>query len=180
VPLLYLLCSRFVSIFVYNAASLCIVPCPGEDTEEVEMATSSEIKELICTGCAKVLEPDTKFCPYCRAEQKPASKPEPEKPKTYPVFVTEPPTVPPPQDDLRTPRPSSSFSTSAAQYQAPASQRMVGGLVLRPSADIWEFTEREDPVAPGSRRPFLVLDEQTVHLSHTDRKLEPEELLQRV
>ena len=126
--------------------------------------------------------------PKATVEQKPANPPaspqppEAEKPKIYPVFVTEPPKVPPPQEDLRTPRTPSSFSTAAAtaQYQAPAARRTVGGLVLRPSANIWDSTEREDHIAPGQRRPFLVLDEQTVHLSHTDRKLEPEELLQRV
>ena len=158
---------------------------------EVEMATSSGTSTLTCVGCAKVLEPDMKFCPYCRAEQKPpitpepepASKPEPEPTKVYPVFVTEPPKVPPPAEDLRTPRSGHQpypYSTPSAAGQSPAPRRTAGGLVLRPSVHIWEFTEREDPVAPGIRRPFLVLDEQTVHLSHTDRKLEPEELLQRV
>ena len=153
------------------------------------MATSSETSTLTCIGCAKVLEPDTKFCPYCRTEQKakveqkPVSPPESEKPKTHPVFVTEPPTVPPPAEDLRTPRSAHQpypYSTPGEAGQSPAKRHAVGGLVLRPSSQIWEFTEREDPVAPGTRRPFLVLDEQTVHLSHTDRKLEPEELLQRV
>jgi hypothetical protein len=52
--------------------------------------------------------------------------------------------------------------------------------VLRPTEEIWNYPEREEPVPAGQRRPLLVLDEQTVHLSHTDRVLDGAELLRRV
>jgi hypothetical protein len=53
-------------------------------------------------------------------------------------------------------------------------------LVMRAGQQIWHFEEPEGRVLPGYRRPLLVMDEQAVHLSHTDRRLEPQELLQRV
>jgi hypothetical protein len=53
-------------------------------------------------------------------------------------------------------------------------------IVLRASQQIWDLEESEGRIEPGKRRPLLVLDEQTIHLAHTDRLLQPEELLNRV
>lgn len=144
---------------------------------------SVETKELTCSGCGKGLEPDTKFCPFCRAKQEPDLK-------TEPVGTSFPGSAPPGSTTTTTPKPEPRPAPSpqaappyqpAATYQAPPQAgSSSGSIVLRPSAQIWDFTEREDPVPAGTRRPLLVLDEQRVHLSHTDRKLEPQELLQRI
>ncbi len=63
---------------------------------------------------------------------------------------------------------------------AAASQGSKEILVLRAGEQVWHFTEEEGPVAPGERRPILIVDEQTIHLAHTDRRLTPEELLRRM
>jgi hypothetical protein len=53
-------------------------------------------------------------------------------------------------------------------------------VILRPSDQVWEYTEPEARIAPGQPRPLLILDEQTVHLSHTDQQLDHTTLLDRI
>jgi hypothetical protein len=55
----------------------------------------------------------------------------------------------------------------------------VEGLVMRAGEQIWHFTEREGQIEAGKRRPLLIMDEQSVHLCATDRRLESGELLRR-
>lgn len=74
------------------------------------------------------------------------------------------------------PEPQSGASAPSSSSSAPASEV----LVLRAGENVWHFEEEEGRVQPGQRRPLLILDEQSVHLSHTDRRLEPETLLRRV
>lgn len=144
---------------------------------------SVETKELTCIGCGKGLEPDTRFCPFCRARQEPDLKTEPVDASfsgsTSPTGTT----TTPPKAEPRTapsPQPAPAYQPAAPYQTPPQAGSPSGSIVLRPSAQIWDFTEREDPVPAGTRRPLLVMDEQRVHLSHTDRKLEPHELLQRI
>ena len=114
----------------------------------------------ICRGCAKAIEPDSKFCPYCRASQ--AERP-------FPMAT------PPPQPaaaSVSTSEPKAFYSDSGNSGDA--------YLVLRASSNIWDSTEDEDEPKPGQRRPLLVIDEQTVHLSHTDQSISPYKLLERI
>ena len=150
------------------------------------MVMSVETKELTCIGCGKGLESGTRFCPYCRAKQEleePGRKAETagESPSgsTSPVDATTTPPKPEPRP-TPSPQPAPAYQPTTPYQAPPSAGASSGGIVLRPSAQIWDFTEREDPVPAGTRRPLLVLDEQRVHLSHTDRKLEPGELLQRI
>jgi ribosomal protein L40E len=53
-------------------------------------------------------------------------------------------------------------------------------IVMRPGGAVWHAEEEEGEVAPGQRRPLLIMDEQVVHLAHTDRRLDPAVLQARV
>jgi hypothetical protein len=56
----------------------------------------------------------------------------------------------------------------------------VEPLVMRAGEQIWNFTEDEGKIAPGRRRPVLIVDEEVTLLAHTDRRLDMSELHQRV
>ncbi len=53
-------------------------------------------------------------------------------------------------------------------------------VFVRPDQAIWHGTEPEGRIPAGYRRPLLILDEETVHLAHTDRHLDPDELHRRI
>ena len=52
-------------------------------------------------------------------------------------------------------------------------------VVLRASSNVWSQEEAEGFWAPGTERPFVVFDEETVHLAATTRRLTTDDLLQR-
>lgn len=109
--------------------------------------------------CGKPLNSGDKFCMYCGTLQ-PARETHPQ-PTQRPVDT----------------------GTSAQEHvetPSPVVETHKEVLVLRAGKRIWHFTEPEGDVQPGQRRPLLLTDEQVVHLAHTDKRLEPRELLERV
>lgn len=119
------------------------------------METSAANNSRVCAKCGKPEVENAKFCPYCGAVPQPPS-PTPEitakVEESAPNPITPPIIKVSPQADLR----------------------------LRASENIWSHTEPEGDIIPGAQRPLLVLDEQSVHLSHTDNVLEPSILLERI
>jgi hypothetical protein len=105
------------------------------------------------TNCGKELQAGSKFCPFCGTRQPTA-------------------TTAPQQKEPYAPQPV----TRVQPVALPTGEV----LVMRAGEQIWHFTEPEGEVRPGQRRPLLIVDEQVVHLAHTDRRLEAQELLQRV
>lgn len=106
-----------------------------------------------CSNCGAELQSRDRFCTFC-------GTPQPSSSTTSLVDVGTTPV--PPAADITLP--------------------MRGDiLVMSPDERIWDFVENVDALLrPGQRRPVLIVDEESVHLAHTDRRLEPQELLDRV
>lgn len=71
-------------------------------------------------------------------------------------------------------------ATSTGATLAPKASSFGETLIMRASEKIWDFTESEGDVRPAQRRPTIVLDEQSTHLSHTDQKLSMTTLHERI
>jgi hypothetical protein len=115
--------------------------------------------------CRQEVGPDDPFCPYCGTSQtlsSPVQEKEGEKASPITPSIIKPP-IPLSQSKKPDPR----YKSGEV-------------LVMRASENIWHFIEEEKETKPGQRRPLLILDEESTHLSHTDRRLEPEELFERV
>ena len=158
--------------------------------------------QLSCVRCAKPLQETDRFCPFCAAEQPAAAQagaadqmgaaapPRPRRPLNPEASEDAPP-----QGDWHYAKGSDgngpdakgsgqpSYHTSRPSPDGRAAGNATEGsplLVLRAGEKIWHFEEEEAGVEPGRPRPWLVVDEQVTHLSHTDRELTPEALLARV
>lgn len=116
----------------------------------------------INVNCGEELQAGAEFCPFCGTRQ-PAA--------TAAVQQVDPVT----SGVLKGPP-----APQAIAKVEPAAKLAGEVLVMRAGERIWHFTEPEGEVKPGQRRPLLIMDEQVVHLAHTDKRLEPQELLQRV
>ena len=113
---------------------------------------------MLCAKCRSPIDDTSQFCPYCGESVAQTNNPSSSAifdPKTY------------------------SFIGSGPQQGTP-STLPNDVLGMRASDGIWDFTEPEKDVVPGQRRPILVMDEEYVHLAHTDKILTPEELFERV
>lgn len=128
-------------------------------------------------ACQQEIREGIPFCPHCGAQQFAAQDRRPPAPAASPA----PPPAPSP------PRVSGDLGYSSAWQvagvspaAAPNFDTTLETIVLRASQQIWDWEEPEGRIEPGKRRPMLVWDEQTIHLAHTDRWLQPEELLNRV
>jgi hypothetical protein len=114
----------------------------------------------INTDCNEELESGAEFCPFCGTDQ--------------PVTT---------QTRASTAATQSASTVQASSRPGPLANANVLGsqiLEMRAGEGVWHFAEPERYVAPGERRPFVIRDEQVVHLAHSDRELKPEELLERV
>lgn len=109
--------------------------------------------------CGKPLNSGDKFCMYCGTLQ-PARETRPQP----------------------TQRPVDTRTSAQEHVETPSSvvEAHKEVLVMRAEERIWHFTESEGDVQPGQRRPLLLIDEQGVHLAHTDKRFDPQELLERV
>ncbi len=143
---------------------------------EKDQTGTENVVIIDCINCARPIDPDAKFCPYCRVAQAIPSG------KAVPTPESEPAATPdPPREEA-----SSAPSSNAAPVEAPIPPGSDprgdrdADIILRASSHVWDQTEAEDSPKPGQRRPLLVLDEQTIHLSHTDKTLVPSRLLERV
>lgn len=118
--------------------------------------------------CREEIKEGVKFCPHCSTNQPGAAS----KPK----------------EKVASAGTGQTFVESEAQgIVSPGERRSfeldrtnAEPILLRASEKIWLAEDEEGRVEPGERRPLLVLDEQTVHLAHTDAVLPPEELLNNV
>jgi hypothetical protein len=133
----------------------------GAETDRIERKEATTM-QCISADCRETLEAGADFCPFCGAEQA--------------VTVVREASPDPVAAVDRTVAPSVSKTTTAAA-EVPSRD---GVLEMRAGQGIWGFTEAEGNIIPGERRPLLIMDEQSVHLSHTDRQLTPEDLIGRV
>jgi len=131
------------------------------ETDRIERKDAKTM-QCINAECRETLEAGAEFCPFCGAEQA--------------VTVVREPSVYPAAAPVTTVAPRVSRTTTVAA-EVPSRD---GVLEMRAGQGIWAFTEGEGNIVPGQRRPLLIMDEQSVHLSHTDRQLTPEDLIARV
>ncbi len=70
-------------------------------------------------------------------------------------------------------------SNSSIDSQGKSNDRK-NKITIRASKNIWHFEEPEGEVEPGKDRPLLIVDEQTVYLSHTNKRLPSDKLFNRI
>jgi len=137
----------------------------------------------VSPSCAETIADGARFCPFCRVEQK---HDVPVKAWVCGACQEENPASVPScwrcgqKMGASVSSPLAPGKTPSAVQAVRPRQGTAGDLILRASDQIWQFEEAEGPVVPGRRRPLLILDEQVVHLAHTDNRLEPHMLAQRV
>lgn len=110
--------------------------------------------------CNEELESGVDFCPFCGTDQPATTQ---SRPPTHTILSTMPA--------------DGSHGLNKREVSAASPSRI---LEMRAGDGIWHFAEQERHVSPGEQRPLVIRDEQVVHLAHTDRELQAEELLQRV
>ncbi len=124
--------------------------------------------------CQQEIREGIQVCPHCRAQQFAAQDRRPPAPAVNPAAAA------PPRVSGNLVYSSAWQVAGVSPAAAPHFDSAEETIMLRASQQIWDFEEPEGRIEPGKRRPLLVLDEQTIHLAHTDRWLQPEELLNRV
>jgi hypothetical protein len=110
-------------------------------------------KRTPCVSCGIAIPMGAKHCPGCGSNQGTVQE-APSSPVAGGLSII--PTV---TADRETPSPVIEF---------------------RASDNIWSHEEREPRILPEKPRPLLIVDEETVVLNHTDKRLSPDELLDRV
>lgn len=128
-------------------------------------------------ACQQEIHEGIPFCPHCGAQQFAAQNRRPPAPTANPAA---PPAPSPPRVSENLSHSSAWQVAGVSAAAAPNYDTAVETIVLRASQQIWDWEEPEGRIEPGKRRPLVVWDEQTIHLAHTDRWLQPEELLHRV
>lgn len=121
--------------------------------------------------CGRDLEPGSLFCTFCGAPQPARKEPETDRSQNADRASV-----------AGAPAPAGPIPPAAVAPKASGTGVAGGGdiLVMRAGEQIWNFEESEGYVEPGKRRPIIVMDEQSTHLAHTDRKLSMDELHRRV
>ena len=156
---------------------------------------------MCCIACEKDIATGARFCPFCRAEQtdafaSPARGEEEEAAEAAFTLCSRCATPNPVGRGMcgscsspllwSADAPSHQAATDASAVFARDGSRVKpfpsesfshpahpSGevLVLRAGENVWPVEEEEGWVEPETRRPLLILDEQVVHLSHTDKRL---------
>lgn len=131
---------------------------------------------MLCqnTACGKKIDDDSTFCYFCGnsqtieqptfIKQKPTGNLKPTVSSPLPKTIIFGQSQP-------IPNPTTAGVTDSQNYRF---------IEFRASDNVWNFTESEPPMPPEQRRPVLILDEQTILLSETNKHLSSDELLARV
>lgn len=168
-----------------NASTTVQTSPRGSDTAAAAAAGAAL---LVCINpvCARPVEPESRFCPFCATEQllrrgtgerREGADAAQESPGASAPFVF--------SAGYASGNAATGNSAAGNAAAQDASSRMYGSdddqvLVLRAGDAMWHFEEAEIPVPPGAKRALLILDEQSVHLARTDWYIPAEELLRRV
>ncbi|GKT09124.1 hypothetical protein [Desulforhabdus sp. TSK] len=133
--------------------------------------------KCIDKDCNRDIQDSLKFCPYCGRNQQLSAKND-QQPDAASQSFTKVYDAPPVIETLNPKGLATSVNNKSLTQDITSIEPKE--IILRAGDKIWHFEDPEGEVKLDVERPLIVLDEQTIHLAHTDRVLTSEELLQDV